>query len=117
MKITFDVETAKVLFKQYNRDYYTFEGLETIIDYYDEIDDSMEFDVIAICCDCHEYGEDCTLGFSDMISDYEAMAIDEYADSWHDMDEQEKVCAIVDELEQRTTVLHVSNGNYIVFSF
>ena len=117
MKITVEAAIAKRLFERYDRDYYSIEGLETIIDYYDEIDDSMEFDVIAICCDCHEFGENCALSFSDMISDYETMVIDEYADSWHDMYEKEKVCAIVDELERRTTVLHVSNGNYIVFNF
>ena len=52
-----------------------------------------------------------------MIADYEAIVIDEYAGSWHDMEEKEKVCVIVDELERRTTVLHVSNGNYIVIAF
>ena len=117
MKITVDAEMAKALLKRYNRDYYTFEGLETIIDYYDELDENMEFDVIAICCDCSQFGENCCFSFSDMIAEYEVMTIDEYADSWYDMDEDEKVCAIVGELERRTTVLHVSNGNYIVFNF
>ena len=117
MKITVNAEAAKRLFEQCDRDYYSIEGIETIIDCYDEIDENMEFDAIAICCDCSEYGEDCGLSFSDMIADYEAMVIDDYADSWYDMDEEEKVCAIVDELEWRTTVLHVSNGNYIVFKF
>ena len=117
MKITIDAALAKETLKRYDRDYYSLEGLETIIDFYDEIDDNMEFDAIAICCNCSEYGRGCCLSFSDMISDYETMVIDEYADSWHDMYEKEKVCAIVDELERRTTVLHVSNGNYIVFNF
>ena len=117
MKITVEAAMAKRLFERYDRDYYSLEGLETIIDFYDEIDDNMEFDAIAICCDCSEYGRGCCLSFSDMISDYETMVIDEYADSWHDMDDREKASAIVDELERRTTVLHVSNGNYIVIAF
>ena len=117
MKITVDVPLAKRLFERYDRDYYSIEGIEAIIDYYHEIDDNVEFDVIAICCDFNEYGEGCALSFSDMISDYEAMVMDEYADIWHDMDDREKASAIVDELEHRTTVLHVSNGNYIVIAF
>ena len=117
MKITVDAALAKRLFERYERDYYSIEGLEALIAYYNEIDENTELDVIAICCDCHEYGEGCALSFSDMISDYEAMVMDEYADSWDDMDEKEKVCAIVDELEHYTTVLHVSNGNYIVIAF
>lgn len=40
-----------------NRDYYTFEGLESLLNYYNEIDENMEFDCIAICCDCTEYGK------------------------------------------------------------
>ena len=117
MKITIDAAMAKERFKRYNRDYYSLEGLKTIVGFYDEIDENMEFDAIAICCDCSEYGKNCCLSFSDMISDYESVVIEDYADRWHDMDEKEKVCAIVDELERRTTVLHVSNGNYIVFKF
>lgn len=117
MKFTVNVPLAKRLFERYDRDYYSIEGIEAIIDYYDEIDENMEFDVIAICCDCHEYGEGCALSFSDMISDYEAMVMDDYADTWYDMDDGEKTSAIIAELERNTTVLHVSNGNYIVFAF
>lgn len=117
MKITVKPAMAKELFKQYDRDYYSLDGLEAILDYHDEIDESMEFDVIAICCDCSEYGEGCALSFSDLIADYEHIAVEEYAEDWYEMGEDEKVRAIVNELEQHTTVLHVSNGNYIVFTF
>ena len=117
MKITVEPAMAKEKFEQYGRDYYSLDGLETIIDYYDEIDENMELDVIAICCDCSEYGEGCALSFSDLIADYESMIIEECAEDWHEMGEDEKVRAIVDELEQHTTVLHVSNGNYVIFKF
>ena len=117
MKITVDAAMARELFKQYGRDYYSLNGLESIIDYYDEVNENMELDVIAICCDCSEYGEGCALSFSDLIADYEHIAVEEYAEDWYEMSEDEKVHAIVDELEQHTTVLHVSNGNYVVFGF
>lgn len=115
MKITVDAAMAKEKFERYNRDYYSIEGLETLIDYYDEIDENMELDVIAICCDCSEYGEHCTLSFSDLISEYEHLVIEDYAEDWGEMDEEEKVNAIIDELENDRMVLRVPNGNYIVF--
>lgn len=117
MNITIDAPLAKGLFKQYDRDYYSLEGLDSIIDYYDEIYENMELDVVAICCDCSEYGEDCALSFSDLIAEHERLVIEEQAEEWHEMEDGEKVRAIVDELEQYTTVLHVSNGNYVVFNF
>ena len=117
MKITVEPALAKEKFEQCDRDYYSLDGLEAIIGYYDEIDENMELDVIAICCDCSEYGEDCALSFSDLIADYDSMVIEEYAEEWYEMNEDEKVWAIIDELEQRTTVLQASNGNYVVFKF
>lgn len=117
MKTTVKPAMTKELFKQYGRDYYSLDGLETIIDYYDEIDENMELDVIAICCDCSEYGEYCALSFSDLIADYKHFVIEEYAEDWYELGEDEQVRAIADELEQHTTVLHVSNGNYVVFKF
>lgn len=117
MKITIDAAMAKELFEKYDRDYYSIEGLETLLDYYNEIDEGMEFDAIAICCECSEYGEGCILSFSDLISDYEHLVMEDYADDWNEMNDDEKARAIVDALERRTTVLHVSNGNYIVFAF
>lgn len=118
MKITVDAAMAKERFEQYDRDYYSLDGLEAIIGYYDEIDENMELDVIAICCDCSEYGEGCALSFSDLISNYEYLVIEGYdAGYWDEMSEAEKVRAIIDELEQHTTVLHVSNGNYVVFGW
>ena len=54
MKITVDTYDMKRKFEAYGRDYYTIKGLETILDFYNEIDENIEFDVIAICCECSE---------------------------------------------------------------
>ena len=48
MKFTIDAAMAKRIFEQYSRDYYSIEGIESILDYYNEIDENMEFDAIAI---------------------------------------------------------------------
>ena len=47
MKMTVDAGMMKEMFVNYDRDYYSFSGLETLLDYYDEIDPEMEFVVIA----------------------------------------------------------------------
>ena len=122
MKITIDAGMMKEMFVNYDRDYYSFSGIETLLDYYDEIDPEMEFDPIAICCDCTEYGENAACSFDDLISDYgykypveewlEDNALDE-----NEFDPDLYIDSLVERLEEETTVLHVPNGNYIVFAF
>lgn len=122
MKITVDAGMMKEMFAKYDRDYYSFSGLETLIDYYDEIDPEMEFDPIAICCYCTEYGENTVCSFNDLISDY---GYKYPVEEWLEDNELEKsefdnglyIDSLVERLEYETMVLHVSNGNYIVFDF
>lgn len=70
MKKTLTAYDLKEAFVEANRDYYSFEGLESLLNYYDEIDENMELDVIAICCDCTEYGDNVTCTFQDLVNDY-----------------------------------------------
>lgn len=122
MKITVDVSDMKERFEALDRDYYTWDGLEALLEYYDEIDENMEFDAIAICCDCTEYGENAACSFNDLISDYgykypveewlEDNALEE-----NEFDNDLYIDSLVERLEDETTVLHVANGNYIVFAF
>ena len=107
MKMTMTAAMMKEIFVNYDRDYYTVSGLEALLNFYDEIDENMEFDPIAICCDCSEFGEHCTLSFDDMINDYG------YIMDCENFTAEE----LAEALEDHTTVLHVENGNYIVFSF
>ena len=122
MKMTVDAGMMKEMFVKCDRDYYSFPGLETLLDYYDEIDPEMEFDPIAICCDCTEYGKNAACLFNDLISDYgykypaEEWLEDNALDK-NEFDETEDIAALVERLEEETTVLHVPNGNYIVFAF
>lgn len=122
MKITVDVNDMKERFEALDRDYYTYEGLEALLDYYDEIDENMEFDAIAICCDCTEYGDGAACSLEDLKNEYgykypveewlEDNALEE-----NEFDNDEYIAALVERLEDETTVLHVPNGNYIVFAF
>ena len=125
MKMTVDAGMMKEMFVNFDRDYYSFSGLETLLDYYNEIDPEMEFDPIAICCDCSEFGEHgAALDFDSLISDYGYLLdrdewLDENALSPDEWEENKDlyIDALIEVLEDYTTVLHVCNGNYIVFAF
>jgi hypothetical protein len=124
MKMTINAAMMKDMFVNWNRDYYSYSGCEALIDFYDEIDENMEFDVIGICCECSEYGDDVTLSFNDLISDYGyKYPFEEWKENT-DIDgmteeeqKEEYIEALIETLEDYTSVLYVSNGNYIVFTF
>lgn len=122
MKITVDANDMKERFEALDRDYYTYEGLEALLDYYDEIDENMEFDPIAICCDCTEYGNGAVCSLEGLKNEYGyKYPVDEWLEDnaleENEFDNDEYMAALVERLEDEITVLHVSNGNYIVFVF
>ena len=122
MKITINAYDMKERFIAMDRDYYTIEALETLIDYYDEIDPEMEFDPIAICCYCTEYGENTACSFNDLISDYGYLyPVEEWLKDngleKSEFDNDLYIDSLVERLKYETFVLHVSNGNDIVFDF
>ena len=120
MKKTLNVYDMKAAFEAAGRDYYTYEGLETLLAYYDEIDENMELDVIAICCNCTEYGDGAACSLSNLISEYGyKYTVSEWMDDTgaDEYDEAEYIEALTSELENYTVVLPVRNGNYIVFAF
>ena len=52
-------------FIDYNRDYYSLDAYGVIFDYYNEFEENIELDVIAICGDFNE------LSFEEFINDYD----------------------------------------------
>ena len=125
MKMTVNAWDMKEIFKKMDRDYYSMNGLDALLDFYNEIDEDMEFDPIAICCDCSEYGEHgAALSFDDLISDYSYLLDrDEWLDEndlepeeWDDNKEL-YIEDLVNAIERNAIVLHICNGNYIIFAF
>ena len=114
MKKTINANDLYNEFRAYDRDYYTYDGYEALLNYYDEINPDMELDVIGICGDCTEYGEGAACSISDMIADYGYLINDDIDD---DIPREDYVEQLVDALNDRTTVLELPNGNYIVFAF
>lgn len=116
MKITVDAAMMKEMFVNYGRDYYTMEALETLLEWYDKIDENMEFDVIGICCDWNEYGDTPCLTWDDFLSDY-SYVLERYESDrieWDDhideLDKEEKVDLLIDLLDDVTTVIRLRNS-------
>ena len=119
MTKTLNVYDMKDEFIKMNRDYYSFSGLEALLEYYNEIDENMELNCVDICGDCTEYGEEAAFSLSDLINDYGYLyPVEEYKElNDNYFDEMDYIIELIAELGKRTTVLQCSNGNYIVFDF
>ena len=109
-------------FVDYDRDYYSLDGYDALLNFYDEIDENMELDVIAICGDCTEYSDYATCDIDDMIGNYGYIYTkEEYMSdndiTSEDFDQEDYISELINRIEHRTTVLKLKNGGYIIFSF
>lgn len=109
-------------FVDYDRDYYSLDGYDALLNFYDEIDENMELDVIAICGDCTEYSDYATCDIDDMIGDYGYIYTKEEYLSDNDItseefNQEDYIIELITRIEHRTTVLKLKNGGYIIFSF
>lgn len=108
MKMTIDAGIMQDMFKSWDRDYYTCEACEALIEWYDDIDPDTEFDVIGVCCDWSEYGNTPCLTWKDFLSDYGYLL--EETDIDDDASDEEKREALIDILEEETAVLRLSDS-------
>lgn len=90
------------------KDNFTYEALKALFSYFEEYEEAtgedIELDVVAICCDWSEYTE------SNLIIDYGHIVDDETFDILNADDHEdyaEAFQALIDELEQNTTVIPV----------
>lgn len=119
----YDLENA---FREFNRDYYSREAYEYILDYYDEIDPDMELDVIAIASEVaefesidelkNEFPDEWADTLSDAKYDYASdndIDEDDVNESDLDMDEVEDTFrdAVIDSYD----LIELSNGNLLRF--
>ena len=54
MIMTLDVYKFRDLFNQVRPQQFTYEALGELFEYYEELDEGMEFDPVAICCEWSE---------------------------------------------------------------
>ena len=109
-------------FVDYDRDYYSLDGYDALLNFYDEIDENMELDVSAICGECTEYSDYATCDIDDMIGDYGYIYTKEEYLSDNDItseefNQEDYIIELITRIEHRTTVLKLKNGGYIIFSF
>ncbi len=108
MKMTIDAGIMHDMFKAWDRDYYTYEACEALINWHDEVDPDFDFDVIAVCCDWSEYGDTPCLTWKNFMDDYGYLLDEDDIDD--DASCEEKREALIDILENKTTVLRLSNS-------
>lgn len=99
-------EQLKEEFKSMNRDYFTLEGYQYLIDLFEEVyTKPKELDVIGICCDFNEYTEE------ELKQDYPHI-FEEYAEEL-----KEESMSIEEVFTEYTVIQKLSNGNYIFTAF
>jgi len=108
MKMTINKDQFRFHMNQIRPDNFSYEGQGMLFDYLEEIDEDMELDVIAICCDFTE-GD-----FQEVANELDEDA-DEIAGECYGLDEEETAQKIAEYLEQKTTVLGVTSENSIVY--
>ena len=79
---------------------FSYEGLELLYDMFEELDENMELDVIAICC---EYGED---GWEDIANNY-SIDLDECED------DDEKEDAVREYLNENTFLVGETDNSFV----
>jgi hypothetical protein len=92
------IDTAGQLrdrFVAYDRDYYSYDGYQAILDYFEDVGENYELDVIAICCDFTE---------ADAATIRSAYSLDDDAD-------------VEEYLNENTWAVETAENTYLYISF
>ena len=111
MKQTVNLSDFRDAFRAHDRqDQFSYEALELIFDYYEEMDEDMELDVIAICCDLSEST------WLDVAEAYD-IDTDEYQDDDGEIDEEKLEEAVREYLNENTSVIGETSSTIIYAQF
>lgn len=109
--ITLDKHSFSSLFDQYNRsEQFSRCAREALFEYYDEdtTGDSLEVDIIGMCCDWAEYDN------AELLREYYNYLPEELSDY---EDEDDAASALIGALKDETTVIELSDGSTLVLAF
>ena len=114
VKKIYDAEDLKEEFKAMNRDYYSLEGYQAIIDMFEETEEPTELDVIAIAC---EFAEETP----EEVSENYGYTFDG-GKTWSEciesgIDYDELMDALMDHLNYHTYAIDLGNGNILYQEF
>ena len=105
---TVDRYEFKRTMKRIDRDYYSYEAIDALLQLFDEIGGNVEFDPIAICC---EFTEDTPEYFYEQYDNIDRIA--ESKDENGDLD----IDALLDALNYYTYAVLLDNGNILIQDF
>jgi hypothetical protein len=107
MKSTVSINSFRDAFQRFNRDNFSYEGLDVLFTYLEELEEGMgeeiELDVIALCCD---YAEG---SFEDIACDYSIDLTD-------CEDDDEKREAVREYLDNNTQVCGDTEAGFVYCS-
>ena len=84
---------------------FSWEARELLFDYFEELDENMELDVIAICCEYYENDLDTVISEYRLESDVE------------DMDEDEKLDYVREYLQDNTSLIGETSTGFVYAVF
>lgn len=109
---TLDLSGFVNLFDQYGRhEQFTRCAREALYEYYDELSNDAgdgDVDVVAICCDWAEYDN------SELLREYSSYLPDLF-ETYES--EEDAVSALIEALQDETTVIEIDNGATLILSF
>ena len=106
MKQTIGLSQFRDAFYNMNRkDNFSYEGLELLFDYFEELDENMELDVIAICCDFSE------LSLGEVLTQYDDITDEVLSED----NEAEIIEYVTDYLDSKTMLVGVTSDNKFLF--
>lgn len=101
---SFDLYDFKREFERYDRgDRFSDEAMEELYNYYDNLGEPYELDIIGICCSWTEY---------ENLEEYSKEYMDE--SDFEGMDDDEKEEIILDNLDDNTYFTRLSNGSVLI---
>lgn len=120
MKVTVDKSLFHEMFEQSSRaNNFSYEGIDVLFDYLDEMyEEDYEFDLIEICCDFSDYNEDELVNEFKHLLPWEEWSAENEADMDEGIYPVEYINALVDEIEEHTTILpyhshELTDGNIV----
>lgn len=106
VKTIYDAATLQKEFISMNRDYFSYEGYEALIELFEECSPQpVELDVIAICCEFNESSPE------DIMNDYSNIFVYD-PEATEDLNEQ-----ILEFINYHSWGVELSNGNILYQAF
>ncbi len=123
MKLTIDnAYDLRDIFSNYDRDYFSLEGYDALIDFYDEIDPDMELDVIEICGDVVEYDASelkDVFGYlytwEDWENDTDNISYDMDGNDFIELN-RSYIKALIEKIDEKYIIIPLKHGSYLVFN-